>query len=167
MKIRSVFSAFIFLFTALTGLAAKPESSGPEPDALLKKLYQLNSAHKGPFFDRKNNGLVAQYFTPELAGLIVKDEVASKGEVGAYDFDPLYDSQDPDVKNFKIGEVHWPKDGVAAVTVTFKDGGKPRQLPFTFQQQKDKTWRISDIVYPDGSSLAGLLRKAYPAGKSK
>ena len=178
MKFRSALSTLaLLLCTAITCLAAKPESSGPDPDTILKNLYKAHDAQKGPFFDRKNRSLAAEYFTKELAGLIVKDAVASKGEVGAYEFDPLYQSQDPQVKNLKVGEVQWggimkhktdePVKGLAVVIVTFKNNGKAYALPFSFQQQTDKTWRISDIQYSDGTSLAGLLKKAYPGGKAK
>jgi hypothetical protein len=96
----------------------------------------------------------------------------SDGEVGAYEFDPMYGSQDPQVKNFKTGAVQWGgikkrdddegDDGFALVAVTFKDGGKNREMRFGFELQPDKTWRISEIHYPDGNSLLQILREAYP-----
>jgi hypothetical protein len=46
--------------------------------------------------------------------------------------------------------------------VTFKSEGKHRELRFGFEQQDDKTWRISEIHYPDGTSLLQILRDAYP-----
>ena len=167
-------AAFIALLIAgPTGFAAKPESSGPDPDVILKNLYKAHDAQKGPFFDRENRKLAEQYFTKELAGLIVKEAVESKGEVGAYEMDPLYESQDPQVKNFKIGEVQWDgikkrandegDEGFALVNVTFSDSGQKREIRFGFEQQPDKTWRISEIHYSDGSLLQ-MLRAAYPDG---
>jgi hypothetical protein len=102
------------------------------------------------------------------------DEVAFqiRDSFGAYEFDPLFASQDLQVKNFKIAEVQWggtrkdtdgpSRDGVARVAVTFKDNGEARELRFEFEQRPDKTWRISEIHYPDGTSLLQILRKAYP-----
>jgi hypothetical protein len=84
---------------------AEAVTKGPDPDAILRDLYKTHDAQKGPFFDRKNRNLVERYFTKELAALIVKDAGKSNDEIGAYDFDPLYASQDPQVKNFKIGAV--------------------------------------------------------------
>ena len=164
------------LFAAVIGTAlAKPESNGPEPDAILKSLYKAHAAQKGPFADRKNRRLVSQYFTQELTALLVKDATASDGEIGAYEFDPLYESQDPQVTDFKVGEVHWggivkhkgdePEDGLAVVEVTFKDSGKTRSIPFRFQQDATKAWKIADISYSDGSTLAGILRAAYPSSR--
>ena len=162
-----------FLIAVPSAFAAKPESSGPDPDVILKNLYKAHDAQKGPFADRENRKLAEQYFTQELAGLIVKDAVESKGEVGAYEMDPLYDSQDPEVKNFKIGPVQWGgitkhagdegDDGFALVEVTFTDNGKRREIRFGFEQQTDKTWRISEIHYAEGT-LLHMLRSAYPDG---
>ena len=172
MNFRHVFVVLVVLAAASTTFAGKPESSGPDPDMILKNLYRAHDAKKGPFFDRKNRQLAEQYFTKELAAQIVKDATAADGEVGAYDFDPLYASQDPQKKNFKIGQVEWgglqkragdpSTQGSALVRVTFKDGGKQRELRFGFEQQPDKTWRISEIHYPDGTSLLKILRVAYP-----
>ena len=167
-------SAVIALFIAAPdSFAQKPESSGPDPDVILKNLYKAHDAQKGPFFDRENRKLAEQYFTKELAGLIVKDAVESQGEVGAYGMDPLYDSQDPQVKNFKIGAVQWGgikkreddegDEGFALVNVTFTDNGKKREIRYGFEQQADKTWRISEIHYSEGSLLE-MLRTTYPDG---
>ena len=170
MNPRGLFATTALFAAALCSLAAKPES--PDPDAILKNLYKVHDTQKGPFFERKNRALLEKYFTKELATLIVKGAIAADGEVGAYEFDPLYASQDPQVKNFKIGQVQWvgstkraddpAHDGFARVTVTFKDSGEARELRFEFEQQPDKTWRISEIHYPDSTSLLQILRKAYP-----
>ena len=172
MIIRHALVGILLALATLTALAGKPESKGPAPDAILRELYQAHDAQKGPFFDRKNRNLAEKYFTTELAALIVKDAAKSDDEIGAIDFDPLYDSQDPQVKNFKIGAVQWggtrkragdPGDNASAhVIVTFKSNGEARELRFVFKQQPDKTWRISDIRYPDNTSLLHILRAAYP-----
>ena len=173
MNLRSLVLCVTFTIAlSLTAAAEKPHSSGPDPDAILRDLYKAHDAQKGPFFDRKNHKLLEKYLTKELATLLQKDASVSEGEVGAIEFDPLYASQDPQVTNFRIGRVRWgdiqkrgdnvPDKGFALVTVSFKENGKPRELQFRFEQEPDKTWRISDIHYPDGSSLLQLLRQAYP-----
>lgn len=172
MIIRQASVGILLALATLTALAGKPESKGPEPDAILRELYQAHDAQKGPFVDRKNRNLAEKYFTKELAALIVKDAAKSDDEIGAVDFDPLYDSQDPQVQNFKIGAVQWSdikkragdpgNDAVANVNVTFKDNGQARELRFVFKPQPDKTWRISDIRYPENTSLLQILRAAYP-----
>lgn len=172
MNIRHAFVGILLAITTLTVLAGKPESKGPDPDAIVRELYKAQDAHKGPFFDSKNRNLAERYFTKELAALIVKDAAKSDDEIGSIDFDPLYDSQDPEVTNFKIGGVQWGgtgkhgddpgDDALAHVGVTFKDNGDARELRFDFKQLHDKTWRISDIHYPDNTSLLRILRAAYP-----
>lgn len=64
----------------------------------------------------------------------------------------------------KVGE---PERGLATVVVPFKDAGKSRVIHFHFQQQTEKTWRISDIEYPDGPSLVGILKSVYGSGRAK
>lgn len=172
MNIRLSVIAMLLLAALASFAAAKPESAGPDPDVILRNLYKEHDAQKGPFSDRKNHKLLGQYFTKELADLIARDASASNDEVGAIEFDPLYASQDPQAKDFKIGQVQWgniQKRGddsrnkdVTGVAVTFNEYGKGRKLRFEFEQQLDKTWRISEIHYPDGSSLLQLLRQAYP-----
>ena len=168
MKIRHAFVALAFLAAAATSFSAKPESAGPDPDAMLKSLYKAHDAQQGPFFNKDNRKLINQYFTRELTGLIMKDAKQAKDEIGALDFDPLYDSQDPQITNFKVGKVNWggilkreddePEEGLAVVDVTFKDGGKTRRIGFRFHQTAKKTWKIADINYPNGRSIVGILR---------
>jgi hypothetical protein len=172
MIIRQAFVGILLALATLTGLAGKPESKGLDPDAILRELDKAHDAQKGPFFDRTNRNLAEKYFTKKLAALVVKDAAKSDDEVAAIDFDPLYDSQDPQVKNFKIGAVQLSgagkhagdpgNDAVADVHITFKDDGHARELRFDFKRQPDKTWRISDIHYPDNTSLLQILRTAYP-----
>src|ERR1041385_873221 len=77
--------------------AAKPKS----PDALVAALYK---AKPSPFFQTRSRARISQYFEKDLADLIWKDAVTSKGEVGVIDGDPLYDAQDMELKNFAIGK---------------------------------------------------------------
>jgi hypothetical protein len=95
--------------------------------------------------------------------MIVKDATASAGEVGAYEFDPLYASQDPQPKNFKLGPVERAGEEAAVIKVTFQERGKQREITFSFEREPDQTWRISDIRYPDATSLLRILRAAYPS----
>lgn len=157
----------LIVAAAVTCLAAKPPATGPEPDAVLKNLYKAHDAQKGPFFDKENRALLEQYFAKDLAALIRKDAIASAGEVGALDFDPLYASQDPQATGFKIGKVNYggilkhegdePIAGLATIDVTFKDSGKQVRIGFQIEQDPAKAWKIADIHYPDGRSLSTIL----------
>ena len=76
------------------------------PDVLVADLYKQHDADKSPFFQTKNRALVDKYFTKSTADLIWKDAVKSKGGVGALEADPLYDAQDSEIKNFKVGQAN-------------------------------------------------------------
>ena len=73
MNIRQAFVGILLAFATLTAFAGKPESKGTDPDAILRQLYKLHDAHKGPFFDGRNRSLAERFFTKELAALMVKD----------------------------------------------------------------------------------------------
>lgn len=141
------------------------------PNVIIKNLYAAQKGGSSPFFQTKDRALVDTYFTKEFADLIWKDAVDAKGEVGAFDFDPLYGSQDPQIKNFIIMETGWGGDAKfgaddkAVVQVTFKNHGKDEMVSFQFEQGADKAWKIYDIRYPNGDLLKGMLTNA--AGTSQ
>ncbi|MDQ2867812.1 MAG: YbjP/YqhG family protein [Verrucomicrobiota bacterium] len=130
----------------------------PAPAAIVRELYQMHDAETGPFFDRQNREMVGKYFTRELSELIVKDADAADDEVGALDFDPLYETQDPQITGLTIRAIGAGQNGDATVEVSFNDSGKPRLLKFRMQQDATKAWKIADIIYSDGRTLAGILR---------
>jgi hypothetical protein len=170
LRLTSVTLALLATIT-LTFAADKPDFTEPGPDVIVKQLYKANDAGEGPFHDRENPKLLKQYFTKELAMLIRKDAVQPAGEVSAYDFDPLYESQDPQTKNFKIGQVQrsgvsksigkGPDDRLRIVPVTFTDYGKRRFIRFLCEQQADKSWKIADVIYSDGNTLTRMIRDSY------
>jgi hypothetical protein len=130
-------------------------------DAVVKNLYAAQKAGKGPFFQYKNRGLVDRYFSKDLADMIWKDAVEAKGEVGAIEFDPLYNSQDPQITDFAIEkprEAGGPDN--AFVSAIFKNNGKADEVDFELQRGADKTWKIVGIYYSDGEDLASTLRYA-------
>lgn len=164
-----------FVFTLLTlclaGFAPAQKPKLPEPEAIVKSLYAATKAEKSPFFQSKDRARLDQYFTKTLGDLIWKDAVESKGEVGKLDFDPLYGSQDPQIKNFSVGNTGWGGDKKfgpeteAVVQVTFKDSNKDKMVSFRFLQGKDQQWKIDDIRYPDLDDL--LLKDLLSPAKKK
>src|SRR5947209_18796860 len=86
----------IFIALASQQLTAETPKSVAQssPEGLVSELYKLHEKKQSPFFQTKDHGVMTQYFSERLAQLIWKDAVTSKGEVGALDFDPLYDAQD-------------------------------------------------------------------------
>src|SRR5450432_4110233 len=123
MKVKCLFLVVLLSVSASIGFA-QPKAT--DPKVTVTNLYKEQKAGTGPFFQAKNRAAVDQYFVKDIADLIWKDAVESKGEVGKLEFDPLYGVQDPDVKNFVIQDTAWGGDskfgveGEASVQVAFK-----------------------------------------------
>ena len=157
------------VLTISTGLAEPPQTK-KEPakqekpaaetaEAWVAKLYALNKNNKGPFFQTKDKAALNRWLTKDLADLVLKDAVNSDGEVGVLDFDPLYNAQDTEIKDFKIGPPK-PEGATTTVTVSFKNFNEATTVTFLLAQAEDKSWRISDIRYPDKSTLKGMFLDA-------
>src|SRR6266852_6027510 len=97
------------------------------PDALVADLYRAHNQKHSPFFQTRSRALLYKYFEKDLADLIWRDAVKSKGEVGALDGDPLYDAQDIEIKKFAIGKPSYA-DNKAAVKVTFENFNQPKSF---------------------------------------
>lgn len=130
------------------------------PEALVAQLYKVHDTEAAPFFQTKKRALLDQYFTKDLAELIWKDSLAAKGEVGAIDFHPLYGAQDPQITEFKLGSGAVSEDK-ASVKATFKNQGKAQTVTFALVQDAGKAWKVSNITYPDKSSLRQVLTFKY------
>jgi len=150
------FSLLLLLVSFSLNLSAADKAVTPE--ALVAELYKAHDAEKSPFFQDKDRALVDHYFTKELADLMWKDIKASKGEVGAIDFDPLYNAQDTEIKNFVIGKAT-VDGGKATVVASFVNFDKQTRITFKLAQQGE-VWKISDIQYPEGHALMKLYKDA-------
>jgi hypothetical protein len=138
--------------------AAAAEAEAPAPagaEMLVRELYREHDAQRSPFFQSETRELLDRYFEPALAESIWKDAVESKGEVGALGFDPLYDAQDVEPKNFIVHPAQAAAPS-ARVPVSFDSYGEKRQLAFVLVPV-DGAWKISNIEYADGRTL----RDAY------
>ena len=144
--------------------AGTPSSGSAEavaPEAIVADLYKQHDAKKSPFFQTKNRALVDKYFTKMTADLIWKDATSSKGEVGAIDGDPLYNSQDMEIKNFAVGKGE-VKGDTATVAVTFTNFGQKTTVTYALKQVNG-AWKIDDIKYVDGDRLMKWLKDTYPS----
>jgi hypothetical protein len=128
------------------------------PEALVSDLYRSEKEKRSPFFQTRSRALVYKYFEKDLADLIWKDAVTSKGEVGVIEGDPLFDAQDMEIKNFVVNK---PRDeaGRALVDVTFENFGEKKTVSFILVKSA-VGWRIHDIVYGEGRTL----RSEFKAG---
>lgn len=135
----------------------KTMSNGAKtPDALVKNLYDAQKADKSPFFQTTDRSLIDAYFTKDFGDLIWNDAINSDGEVGAIDFDPLYNAQDTEITDFKIGKSEIGM-GFTTVEVSFKNFGKLTTVRYLLEQDTDKNWKIADIRYMNGDMLKGML----------
>ena len=146
----------------LMPLAADERSAG---ERLVQKLYQQfawEAVMGGPDFREPGlldqpKAVLEQFFTPEIAALLLKDraEAAAAGEVGRIDFLPLWYSQDPGASQLSVAAGSQPD----AVTVSFLAGGENERTVLVFRLEETPAGvRIADIQYPGGLSFAGLLQ---------
>jgi hypothetical protein len=164
-KILSIIIAIAFVVPAAGALTFAATASpsvvqSGSPRAVVVDLYKQHDSQKSPFFQTENRPLVDKFFTKALADLIWKDATSSSGEVGALDGDPLYNAQDLQVKNFKIGSAVI-KGKTATVPVTFSNMGRKNKLTFSLSRVGDG-WKISNISYGGSESLMKWLKAEYP-----
>src|SRR6516225_2199899 len=155
-SMRMLIVTALFLFS-LCGIWA--ETSLPAAISPTKVVTDLYSAHKGkadPLQYPASKKLLGAYFEKGLLSLFLKDQSESKGEVGKLDFDPLYDAQDFDIKDFSIALVAQQKDS-AEVAASFKNIGTNEKIVFLLSNTA-QGWRITDIKYSDGQTLKGILK---------
>ena len=159
------------LFAGATARAvfAEPASAG-DPVAIVTAIYTRAAKGKGDgggTFVIENKAAKAKYLSKSLIALWAKaDARTPKGDVGPVDFDPVTNSQDPDVKSFKVVAEKLEADKAAiAVTIT---GSQPRTKPadhvvhYDFVRDGDK-WRIDDIKGSDDGapwSIRGMLEES-------
>ncbi len=135
-----------------------PAADATAPAALVSALYKAHDNNKSPFFQTDDKARLTKHFTKELADLIWKDAKESNGEVGALDFDPLYDAQDTEIKKFAIQPAKIT-EGKATVLVNFVNMGEKQQITFRLMQEAG-AWKIADIQYSAGHTLLGLFKAA-------
>jgi hypothetical protein len=153
---------------------AEPASAG-DPVAIVTAIYTRAAKGKGDGgggFVIENKAAKAKYLSKSLIALWAKaDAHTAKGDVGPVDFDPVTNSQDPEVKSFKVVAEKLEADKAAiAVTIT---GSQPRTnsadetVHYDFVRDGDK-WKIDDIKgAADGApwSIRGMLQDSLKEPK--
>jgi hypothetical protein len=141
-----------------------------DPLTILTAIYTRAAKGKGDgggAFIIESKPAKAKYLSKALVALWSKaDAHTPKGDVGPVDFDPVTNSQDPDVKSFKVVTEKLEADKAAiAVTIT---GARPRTKPadqivhYDFVRDGDK-WKIDDIKGSDDGtawSIRGMLEES-------
>jgi hypothetical protein len=131
--------------------AAPP--SADDPVAIVTAIYIRAAKGKGDGgggFVIENKAAKARYLSKSLIELWAKaDAHTPKGDVGPVDFDPVTNSQDPDVKSFKVDTEKLEADkAVITVTITGRNApprkGADQVVRYEFVREGDK-WKIDDI----------------------
>ena len=138
---------------AVSTVARAAPPAADDPLAIVNAIYARAAKGKGDrggAFIIENKTAKAKYLSKSLVDLWAKaDAHTPKGDVGPVDFDPVTNSQEPDVKSFKVvGEKLDPDKAVIAVTLTGRAAKPPkpadRTVRFDFVRDAG-LWKIDDI----------------------
>jgi hypothetical protein len=149
-----------FILTGLAGLlagaasrrASAAQPSPNDPVAILNAIYARAAKGKGDgggAFIIESKAAKAKYLSKSLVDLWARaDAHTPKDDIPPIDFDPVTNSQEPDVTSFKVVAEKLETDkAVVAVTIT---GRMPRAKPsdntirYNFVREDGK-WKIDDI----------------------
>ena len=147
----------LILFSVFCPSTFAERTQNSAPDVLVKDLYKTHDKAGGVILDGKSRRLLDKYFDKTLADFIWKDLTTHRGEVGVLDFDPFYNAQDFQIKNFVVGKPKINGDK-ARVIVKFQNFDRKDILNYQLVRRKN-TWKISDIKYTDGTSLLGYFKE--------
>jgi len=149
-----VLTGLIGMLAANDERAARAEPpSANDPVAIVTAIYTRAAKGKGDSgggFVIESKAAKAKYLSRSLIELWAKaDAHTPKGDVGPVDFDPVTNSQDPDVKSFKVEAEKLETDkAVIAVTITGRNTpprkGADQVVRYEFVREGDK-WKIDDI----------------------
>ena len=155
------FGALVLGVLAICG----PASAGESSVGTVGRLYRdfaweaVVASPNAPGLAQQPKVVLLRYFTPQLAAALAADDACARHrhEVCALDFMPLWASQDPAAEELHISP--GATSGHVAVRYTYPPTGAVISLEYRLLQTK-AGWRVSDILYPSGNSLAGLLAAA-------
>ena len=150
-------------------IAAPPAAN--DPVAIVNAIYARAAKGKGDgggAFVIENKAAKAKYLSKSLVALWAKaDAHTPKGDVGPVDFDPVTNSQEPDVKSFNVVAEKLEADkAVIAVTITGRSAPREKPADNTIRYdfvRDDGQWKIDDITgASDGEpwSIRGMLAES-------
>lgn len=145
--------------------SAATQAAGPRAVETVSALYHdfaweaVMARPTRPGLAQQPKAVLRRYFTPALASALAADAAcaARRREICALDFAPLWASQDPAAQDLSIT----PGTGGNQVQVRFRAPSAQEWLVLTFQLAPTAAgWRVADISYPSGPSLAKLLAES-------
>jgi hypothetical protein len=155
---------------ALTPDARAAPPSQNDPVAIINAIYTRAAKGKGDgggAFVIENKAAKAKYLSKSLIELWAKaDANTPKGDVGPIDFDPVTNSQEPDVKSFKVAAEKLDADkAIIAVTIAGRTvRAKPSDdvVRYNFVRD-DSKWKIDDIsgtIDGEAWSIRDILKES-------
>jgi Protein of unknown function (DUF3828) len=156
----------------LTNAWSRPALAEPpapnDPVAIINAIYARAAKGKGDGgggFVIENKVAKAKYLSKALIALWAKaDAHTPKGDVGPVDFDPVTNSQEPDIKSFKAAAEKLDADrAVIAVTIAGRGAARAKPADNVIRYslvRDDGQWKIDDIAgASDGEpwSIRGML----------
>lgn len=158
-----IITSIVAAFTAVkaqTGITPLPKKlEAPVisfPETVVKELYRVHRNGYGHIFEKQGRKQQQKFFERSLAALIWKNLTQTpEGEVGNIDFDPLFNAQDTQIKNFRVGAAVIKGDA-ATVPVTFMNFDQKVKIEFRLVNTKEG-WKISNIFYGGDSDLVKIL----------
>jgi hypothetical protein len=149
---RSLVLTSLLIATEAPLVSAEPVASD-DPAAIVTAIYTRAAKAKGDgggAFVIENKAAKAKYLSKSLVALWARaDAHRPKGDVGPVDFDPVTNSQEPDVKSFKV-ETEKLDTTRALIAVTILGRNTPSRKPadqvirYDFVHEAGG-WKIDDI----------------------
>jgi hypothetical protein len=150
MLTRRTFVAASLLVSISPAFAENPAPI--DPAAILTAIYTRAAKGKGDgggAFVIENKAAKSKYLSKSLVALWAKaDAHTPKGDVGPVDFDPVTNSQEPDVKSFKVDAEKTEADkATIVVTITgHRNDRKPADQVVRYDFVREaNSWKIDDI----------------------
>ncbi len=164
MKNSKILLIAAILLAAAYGAAAQIDSPRREPtptmwkfpEKVVEEVYEIHakdmkSGREDRILNSRNRRNLDKYFEKKLADLIWKDLTAKKDEAGVLDFDPFYNTQDPQITKLRIARAEIENNKVV-IRVTFENSGVLEKITYILSLTEGR-WKIADIEYRDGKTL--------------
>jgi hypothetical protein len=135
------FSTMVFLAAAVAAPSAALAAGESSPTDVTTAIYHIYAGPKGDYqTGNLDDKRVAAYLSKSLrAALKAMDARSKQLNEPILDFDPVTDSQDPQVEKLAIAA-----DGDAAAVATFYSGDVKHVVRYSFVREGD-AWKVDDI----------------------
>jgi len=129
--------------------ANKPGATATSPLDIVVTIYKISAGADGNYSKESaflNKSVRQRYFSKSLrAGLIAMDAKSKKLNEPILDFDPITNSQDPDVKQLSIKPVSMAEDKAVIAASFFSHTEKePTTVRYDFIKE-DGGWKLDEV----------------------